>query len=491
MKLGKKLLMICLFLIVVPSLILTASVWLINRLQRQELKKQYQLTENVDPYSFNAAQRFDAMMHMMVNNAEKARAEDETCVLKESYLTELNSRMQNVGGYILGWQESGYYYVGASGSEGVQQYLAADPPADDRQSVYYTENERQYLIGNYSFTNSDGTNGILYLVTNVTDFLPALTRMIGSFLVVVAFVLLFSVLITGSWLRSTLVKPIGNLQEATKAIKDGNLEVPLEISGDDEVAELCRDFEEMRRHLKEAADEQLQIEKNNKVLLSNISHDLKTPITAIKGYVEGIRDGVASSPEKLDKYLHTIYNKANDMDRLVDELTLYSKIDTNRIPYNFTRIPVKGYFEDCVDELREELEAQNIELNYRCSVGEAVKVVGDPEQLRRVINNIISNSVKYMDKEKKVISIRVMDDEYSVRAEIEDNGKGIASKDIPYIFDRFYRADSSRNSSTGGSGIGLSIVKKIVEDHGGRIWASSREGVGTTMTIELRKFKEA
>ena len=257
------------------------------------------------------------------------------------------------------------------------------------------------------------------------------------------------------------------------------------------MAELCRDFEEMRRHLKEAADEQLQIEKNNKVLLSNISHDLKTPITAIKGYVEGIRDGVASSPEKLDKYLHTIYNKANDMDRLVDELTLYSKIDTNRIPYNFTRIPVKGYFEDCVDELREELEAQNIELNYRCSVGEAVKVVGDPEQLRRVINNIISNSVKYMDKEKKVISIRVMDDEYSVRAEIEDNGKGIASKDIPYIFDRFYRADSSRNSSTGGSGIGLSIVKKIVEDHGGRIWASSREGVGTTMTIALRKFKEA
>ena len=230
--------MICLFLIVVPSLILTASVWLINRLQRQELKKQYQLTENVDPYSFNAAQRFDAMMHMMVNNAEKARAEDETCVLKESYLTELNGRMQSVGGYILGWQESGYYYVGASGSEGVQQYLAADPPADDRQSVYYTENERQYLIGNYSFTNSDGTNGILYLVTNVTNFLPALTRMIGSFLVVVAFVLLFSVLITGSWLRSTLVKPIGNLQEATKAIKDGNLEVPLEISGDDEVAEL-------------------------------------------------------------------------------------------------------------------------------------------------------------------------------------------------------------------------------------------------------------
>ena len=302
---------------------------------------------------------------------------------------------------------------------------------------------------------------------------------------------MFSVLITGSWLRNSLVKPLANLKKATNAIKEGNLDVKVEASGDDEIAALCRDFEEMRMHLKESADERLQTEKNNKVLLSNISHDLKTPITAIKGYVEGIQDGVASSPEKLDKYLHTIYNKANDMDKLVDELTLYSKIDTNRIPYNFEKIRARGYFEDCADELKEELEAEGVVLEFDCTVDPSVQIIGDAEQLKRVINNIISNSVKYMDKAKKQIAIRVKNDENYVRIEIEDNGKGIANKDIPFIFDRFYRTDSSRNSSTGGSGIGLSIVKKIVGDHGGRIWASSKEGVGTTMTIELRMFKEA
>ena len=178
------------------------------------------------------------------------------------------------------------------------------------------------------------------------------------------------------------------------------------------------------------------------------------------------------------------------MDKLVDELTLYSKIDTNRVPYNFTKIRVKSYFEDCADELREELEAQNVVLSYSGTISADTVMVGDPEQLKRVINNIISNSVKYMDKAKKTIDIRVKDGEDFIQVEIEDNGKGIAGKDIPFIFDRFYRTDSSRNSSTGGSGIGLSIVKKIVEDHGGRIWASSREGFGTTMTIEMRKYKE-
>ncbi len=491
MKLSKKLLIICLTLIIVPSLILTGAVFLMRFLQQRQIRKQFEIEEKVDPYSFSAAQRFDAMLTAMVSDINEDQEKDSNCVLKKDYLSVLNGRMLNMGGYVLAWQAGSYYYVGSLGSEGVQRYLEKNLPADDNRNVYYSENNRQYLIGSHSFADADGETGILYLVSDVTDSLPALSKTLGIFLLVGILVLMFSVFITGSWLRNSLVKPLANLQEATNAIREGNLDVKVEVAGKDEVAALCRDFEEMRMHLKEAADEQLQTEKNNKVLLSNISHDLKTPITAIKGYVEGIQDGVASSPEKLDKYLHTIYNKANDMDKLVDELTLYSKIDTNRVPYNFAKIPVRGYFEDCADELREELETESIELNYSCTVPATVKVVGDAEQLKRVINNIISNSVKYMDKEKKVISIRVRDDDEFIRVEIEDNGKGIAGKDIPYIFDRFYRTDSSRNSSTGGSGIGLSIVKKIVGDHGGRIWASSREGIGTTMTIELRKYKEA
>ena len=117
-------------------------------------------------------------------------------------------------------------------------------------------------------------------------------------------------------------------------------------------------------------------------------------------------------------------------------------------------------------------------------------IIADPEQLRRVINNIIGNSVKYMNKTEKFINIRIKDVGDFIQVEIEDNGRGIAQKDLPYIFDRFYRTDASRNSAQGGSGIGLSIVKKIIEDHGGYIWATAKEGEGTCMHFVLRKYIE-
>ena len=268
------------------------------------------------------------------------------------------------------------------------------------------------------------------------------------------------------------------------------LDFTLDADYDDEIGQLCQDFEEMRIRLKESTEGKVQYDKESKELISNISHDLKTPITAIKGYVEGILDGVASSPEKLDKYIRTIYSKANDMDRLIDELTFYSKIDTNKIPYTFSKINVASYFKDCVEEVGLDLDANNIELGYFNYVDEDVVVIADAEQMKRVINNIISNSVKYLDKKKGLLNIRIKDVGDFIQVEIEDNGRGIAAKDLPNIFDRFYRTDSSRNSSKGGSGIGLSIVRKIIEDHGGKIWATSKEGIGTEIHFVLRKYQE-
>ena len=163
------------------------------------------------------------------------------------------------------------------------------------------------------------------------------------------------------------------------------------------------------------------------------------------------------------------------MDVLINELTLYSKIDTNRIPYNFTILSVNDYFNDCSEDLSLDLEAKNVEFGYFNYVEPKVKVIADPEQIKRVVHNIVNNSVKYMDKDKPKINLRVKDVGDFVQIEIEDNGKGIASKDLPNVFERFYRTDASRNSSKGGSGIGLSIVKKIIEEHGGKIWATYRD----------------
>lgn len=303
-------------------------------------------------------------------------------------------------------------------------------------------------------------------------------------------ILIFTSVSIGLWIYRSVATPLVKLRKATQNIKEGNLDFVLEVDGTDEFAELCRDFEEMRRRLKESAEEKVLLDKENKELISNISHDLKTPITAVKGYVEGIMDGVADTPEKMDRYVRTIYNKTNEMDHLINELTFYSKIDTNRIPYTFSKLNVDDYFSDCAEEVGLELETRGIQLYYANYVEKDVLVIADGEQIRRVIHNIISNAIKYMDKPKGVIQIRVKDVGDFIQVEIEDNGKGIASKDLIYIFDRFYRTDVSRNSSKGGSGIGLSIVRKILEDHGGKVWATSREGIGTIMYFVLRKYQE-
>ena len=303
-------------------------------------------------------------------------------------------------------------------------------------------------------------------------------------------ILVITGIILGFWLISGISSPIENLTKATKNIRDGNLDFEVKVEGVQEIQELCKDFEEMRVKLKLANEEKLEADRQNRELISNISHDLKTPITAVKGYVEGIMDGVADTPEKMDRYIRTIYNKANEMDRLINELTFYSKINTNRIPYNFNKVNVREYFEDAAEELEYDLTAKNVEFEYQNSVAPEVMVIADVEQMRRVINNIVGNSVKYMDKEEKKISLHIRDAGDEIEVSITDNGKGIPSKDIGNIFNRFYRADTSRNSGQGGSGIGLSIVKKIMEDHGGRVWAESKEGEGTTMTFSLRKYVE-
>ena len=345
------------------------------------------------------------------------------------------------------------------------------------QKIESVQNQADNVVYDISITESSNSNARVNIM--MKDLLLS------------AFVILISTaLAIGLWIYRSIATPLVKLKKATQNIKEGNLDFVLEVDGTDEFSELCQDFEEMRRRLKESTEEKILMDKENKELISNISHDLKTPITAVKGYVEGIMDGVADTPEKMDRYVKTIYNKTNEMDHLINELTFYSKIDTNRIPYTFSKLNVEDYFSDCAEELSIEMETRGIELLYANYVEKDVLVIADGEQIRRVIHNIISNAVKYMDKRKGVIQIRVKDVGDFIQVEIEDNGKGIAAKDLPYIFDRFYRTDVSRNSSKGGSGIGLSIVRKILEDHGGKVWATSREGIGTIMYFVLRKYQE-
>ena len=341
-----------------------------------------------------------------------------------------------------------------------------------------------------SSSQAADSNEMVYDISLAQSSSSQVKLMAKDMILTATIILVFTALSVGLWIYRSIAVPLAKLRKATQNIKEGNLDFVLEVEGKDEFSQLCQDFEEMRKRLKESTEEKILMDKENKELISNISHDLKTPITAVKGYVEGIMDGVADTPEKMNRYVRTIYNKTNEMDHLINELTFYSKIDTNRIPYTFSKLNVEDYFSDCAEELGLEMETKGIELVYANYVEKDVQVIADGEQIRRVIHNIVSNAIKYMEKPKGIIQLRVKDVGDFIQVEIEDNGKGIAAKDLPYIFDRFYRTDVSRNSSKGGSGIGLSIVKKIMEDHGGKVWATSRLGIGTIMYFVLRKYQE-
>lgn len=354
----------------------------------------------------------------------------------------------------------------------------------------YIYNREDVMFRQVDFETPDGIPASAYILTTTRSTGPAFQRRYWQLIIAMVIILTLTAMMLYAWLYNSVVSPLGRLQVAVENIKEGNLDFEMETIGTDEIGDLCVTFEQMRQRLKDNAEEKLANEKENRALVSNIVHDLKTPITAIKGYSEGILDGVANTPEKVERYVRTIYNKANEMNTLINELTLYSNIDTNRIPYNFAKLNVSEYFADCVAEIGMDLEEKGVGLAYYNYVDDDTLIIADPEQLRRVISNIIGNSVKYMDKQNGVINIRIKDVGDFIQVEMEDNGRGISQKDLPYIFDRFYRADASRNSAIGGSGIGLSIVKKIIEDHGGKIWATSKEDTGTCMYFVIRKYQE-
>ena len=286
----------------------------------------------------------------------------------------------------------------------------------------------------------------------------------------------------------SIIKPIRGLNEAARKIREGNLDFQIEPDRKDEIGQLAQNFELMRQSLKESSEIQQKYEQNRKELIANISHDLKTPMTSIKGYVEGIQDGIANTPEKMDKYIETIHTKTLHMDHLIDELFLYSKLDLKRVPFHFEEVNIHHYLLDRIEELQFDLDNIQVMITYEnVSKQDDMVVMMEREQFKRVFTNIIQNSLKYMDKSEKNISIKLIEEYEKVIIVCTDNGKGIPEEVSPFIFDQFYRVDQSRNAMSGGSGLGLAIVKRIIEEHGGQVWAESEEGVYTSIYLTLNK----
>jgi len=352
-----------------------------------------------------------------------------------------------------------------------------------------TLGEKDFTLSQYDFNLEPHVPGSVFTLSDLTPLSRITVTLATLFIVITVVVVMITNGLLTFFISRSIIKPLLSLKNSTEKIKAGDLDFSITYAKKNELGQLAAAFESMRSQLKASLEKQAQYEANRKELITGISHDLKTPLTALKGYVEGIIDGVANTPEKMKHYIHTIRIKANQLDRLTDELFLFSKMDLHKIPFHFQTINLTDFLQDLLDELRFDLEEKKIELHYYNDAPYSLPVKADGEKLRRVVMNIIDNSLKHLAEQEEPgqITIRLSEEADKVMIRIEDNGPGIKADELPFIFDRFYRGDPARGS-TDGSGLGLAIAKLIIQEHGGEIWAESEVGQGTAIGIFFKRI---
>ncbi len=282
-----------------------------------------------------------------------------------------------------------------------------------------------------------------------------------------------SVIVSG-WLSLRIVSPLQALARATQRIAEGHYEERVEIQGEDEIAELGHHFNSMAEQLE-------QVEARRRQLIADVSHELRTPLTAIKGYMEGLMDGVL--PANLETF-HQVYQEADRLSRLVDDLQELSRVEAGAIELHFRPVAVSQVIATVKKRLGPQIEAQGLTLNIHLAEP-LPPVLADEDRLIQVLTNLVGNAIKFTPSGGQ-ITIEAEKRGNEVYIAVQDTGIGIPAEHLPRIFDRFYRVDRSRARGTGGSGIGLTIARHLVEAHGGRIWAESEgEGKGSRFTIAL------
>jgi len=323
-------------------------------------------------------------------------------------------------------------------------------------------------------------------VRNNIDLRSSLFAIHSYFAILLILSLIIIVITNGiisSRVAKILITPLELLSYGARQIKEGNLDFEVKYKENDEFGQVCSDFNEMRIRLCESVQTQLQYEEDRKELIAGISHDLRTPLTAIKGYVKGLKDGIANTPEKKAHYHDIIYNKACDMDKLVDNLFIISKLDMGHFPFYFENVDGNDYLQNFVKSVAEDFDRKDLSVTYRNNCTEYVNIRIDSDQMNRVFINILENSAKYKSAGvgEAEISLSCQNDDVIIT--VKDNGMGVAKEKLPHIFKSFYRGDLSRTNSSESSGLGLSIAERIVKAHGGRIIAENRNGLAIIIKL--------
>ena len=308
--------------------------------------------------------------------------------------------------------------------------------------------------------------------------------------VLIVLTILLSVLLTNRFLIRFVFRkieePLDILTDGVRQIRDGNLSYRIDYNRQDEFKNVCDDFNEMAIRLKASVDLTQRQEQSRKELLAGISHDIRSPLTSIQAYVEGLLDGVGRTPQDQRRYLQTIKTKAEELDRLVSQLFLFSKMELGEYPENPRVIRLDEVIDQVTDELREEYEEKGMKIETSLC---PAKIYADPLQMHRIISNILENSLKYKVKEQGSILILLEPGEGGWKLSFTDDGPGVAPEALPHLFEVFYREDPSRQNPHQGNGLGLAIVANAVRQCGGSVRAENAEAGGLRIEIFFPEYE--
>lgn len=413
-------------------------------------------------------------------------------------ITQTAEGLEDFGSIIYIEKDGAVYYSSVAPEEALKT-AASISKIDKNKNSYYYGDEGLVIVNSVKSENGDFTviaaNDTYSSSDSGTNYAPQhimqrLANNATAVLGVCVATFIAAIIILSLLTSKTIIGPLEKITKGANEIAKGNLDYEIDYQSTNEMGQLAQSFNDMRLRVKESIESKNRADQQQKEMIAGIAHDLRTPLTSIKGYLEGIKDGVADTPEKRVRYLETIYDSAVSMEKMLNDLLTLSKLELGTITLNCENVRISD-FTPFAAELGEELKKEDFDYSIINSTKSDPLLFIDTDRFSRVITNIISNSIKYRRSGVRgKIKLIISEYEHSVIFEIADNGTGVEPKSLTRIFDTLYREDKARSNVSDGSGLGLAVCRQIVELHGGMIWAQTNAEKGLSIFISLPKVAD-
>ena len=279
------------------------------------------------------------------------------------------------------------------------------------------------------------------------------------------------------------IRYLGRISDAVQSISQGNLNTEVDVTGDDEFSAMAANLNKMSSDIRKLMDREREAERTKNELITNVAHDLRTPLTSIIGYLELLAGNTQIPQEMQHKYIEIAYSKSRRLEKLIEDLFGFTKLNYGKIAMHIGQIDIVKLLEQLLEEAYPNFEEKNLSYDLQSNVPAKI-ISADGNLLARLFDNLIGNAIKYGADGKRVL-VKIHGEEDTVTVSVTNFGRVIPADELPLLFNKFYRVEQSRSATTGGTGLGLAIAKEIVDMHGGTIRVASDLN-GTVFTVKLQ-----